>query len=298
MLGNKFFVGLIDDSKTVHIQVYESFHQLQTHQYQVVGIDKDSCFDIIHHYPIDIFLIDLHLDGFPMGGYDFARYIRRNPVTKNKPILFITSNTDPSVRVRARAAGANSFIPKPFSFQQLLSKINELLLIELQDKFSELIYLRLNTQNRFDFKKRSDMQHIIQANELLLEEILASSNPQHRKSIHRILALNAYAYYFLNHINKSILLLEKAYQQADDLLLKYIYKINLDFIRFDEDSLTFDFYQSQADLRYMIQSLTQNYHTASYFLPNPLLSILYNRLLFEFNLIQLSDSNEKNLIIA
>jgi putative two-component system response regulator len=66
---------------------------------------------------IDLVLLDLEMPG--MDGYEVARRLRKDPVSRDLPIVMVTSRDAREDRLRAVEAGANDFIGKPFELPEL-----------------------------------------------------------------------------------------------------------------------------------------------------------------------------------
>ena len=62
-----------------------------------------------------------------MDGYTATRQIRSNPGLRSIPIIAVTSYALSEEEKKARAAGCNDYVPKPFSPRQLLAKIRHYL---------------------------------------------------------------------------------------------------------------------------------------------------------------------------
>ena len=62
-----------------------------------------------------------------MDGWQAARILRADPEIKNTPILAATAMSRPSDLEAWIEAGCNDYILKPFTFDELLRKINALL---------------------------------------------------------------------------------------------------------------------------------------------------------------------------
>lgn len=75
--------------------------------------------------PFDVVLLDLMLPGV-LDGFGVIEHIRREPKTKELPILVISAMDDPESRERAAKLGATEFYGKPFRPLELLSEINRL----------------------------------------------------------------------------------------------------------------------------------------------------------------------------
>ncbi len=76
------------------------------------------------HRP-DLILMDIQLP--IMDGYEATRRIKANPDLKAIPIVVVTSYALSGDEAKARAAGCDAYVTKPYSPRQLLAKINEYL---------------------------------------------------------------------------------------------------------------------------------------------------------------------------
>jgi len=75
--------------------------------------------------PPDLILLDVMMPD--MDGYAVCREIRRNAVTANIPILFITADDSPENHQRAFSAGGNDFITKPVDEVVLKARVENLI---------------------------------------------------------------------------------------------------------------------------------------------------------------------------
>ena len=76
------------------------------------------------HRP-DLILMDIQLP--VMDGYEATRRIRAHPDLKHIPVIAVTSYALSGDEAKAREAGCDAYIAKPFSPRQLLGKVRELL---------------------------------------------------------------------------------------------------------------------------------------------------------------------------
>jgi two-component system cell cycle response regulator DivK len=60
-----------------------------------------------------------------MDGYEAMRRIRTDPALSSIPIIAVTSFTPSGEEKKARAAGCDDFVPKPYSPRELLAKIRQ-----------------------------------------------------------------------------------------------------------------------------------------------------------------------------
>ena len=74
------------------------------------------------HRP-DLILMDIQLP--VMDGYEATRRLKADPALRSIPIIVITSYALSGDENKARAAGCDAYVSKPFSTRKLLTKINE-----------------------------------------------------------------------------------------------------------------------------------------------------------------------------
>jgi two-component system cell cycle response regulator DivK len=73
----------------------------------------------------DLILMDIQLP--IMDGYEATRRIKGNPAYKDIPIIVVTSYALSGDEGKARDAGCDAYVTKPYSPRQLLAKIREYL---------------------------------------------------------------------------------------------------------------------------------------------------------------------------
>ena len=73
----------------------------------------------------DLILMDIQLP--VLDGYEATRRIKQNPELRAIPIIVVTSYALSGDDVKARSAGCDAYVAKPFSPRQLLGKIREFL---------------------------------------------------------------------------------------------------------------------------------------------------------------------------
>jgi two-component system, cell cycle response regulator DivK len=76
------------------------------------------------HRP-DLILMDIQLPG--LDGYEATRRIKANPALRQIPIIAVTSYALSGDEVKAKAAGCDGYVTKPFSPRALLAKVREYL---------------------------------------------------------------------------------------------------------------------------------------------------------------------------
>jgi diguanylate cyclase (GGDEF)-like protein len=72
------------------------------------------------HRP-DVVLLDVSLP--QVSGLDLCRLLRAQPSYQDLPILFVTANTSADMRIACFKAGADDYVTKPISREELLARI-------------------------------------------------------------------------------------------------------------------------------------------------------------------------------
>jgi len=73
----------------------------------------------------DLILMDIQLP--VMDGYAATRRIKTDPALKSIPVIAVTSYALSGEEKKAREAGCDDYVPKPYSPRQLLAKIRQYL---------------------------------------------------------------------------------------------------------------------------------------------------------------------------
>ncbi len=76
------------------------------------------------HRP-DLILMDIQMP--VLDGYEATRRIKADPALATIPIVAVTSYALSGDEQKARAAGCNDYIAKPYSPRQMLAKVREIL---------------------------------------------------------------------------------------------------------------------------------------------------------------------------
>lgn len=73
----------------------------------------------------DLFIVDLNMP--EMDGLTMIRHLRRLSQYDGVPILFLTTESDDTVKLAAKEAGATGWITKPFKAEQLVKVVKRVL---------------------------------------------------------------------------------------------------------------------------------------------------------------------------
>lgn len=92
---------------------------------QVCNDAESALVAIGREEPFDIIICDFMLPG--ISGLDLVERLRSTDKTRRTPILMISGHTNYAMDGRAKNAGANMFLNKPFTISQLRTAVNQLI---------------------------------------------------------------------------------------------------------------------------------------------------------------------------
>ncbi len=69
----------------------------------------------------DLILLDVRMPS--LDGFEVCEILKQNPTTSHIPIIFLTSATDPSEKIRAYELGASDYVTKPFNGRELSARV-------------------------------------------------------------------------------------------------------------------------------------------------------------------------------
>ncbi|MDR3125016.1 MAG: response regulator transcription factor [Endomicrobium sp.] len=87
--------------------------------------DTDEGYKKILQSKPDLAVLDIRMP--TVGGLEFARILRKDPMTKNIPIIMLTVESTEMCKVVGLENGADDYIVKPFSNRELVARIRSLL---------------------------------------------------------------------------------------------------------------------------------------------------------------------------
>ncbi|MBT3791221.1 MAG: response regulator [Alphaproteobacteria bacterium] len=98
---------------------------LEREGYAVSAVgDGDTALRILQQAPPGMLILDVMLPG--RNGFEILKAIRANGSLANLPVIILTAKGQEKDRKTALDLGANAFITKPFSNQDLVKQINRI----------------------------------------------------------------------------------------------------------------------------------------------------------------------------
>ena len=114
---------LADDSVTIQRVIELTFAE---EDIQVIAVgDGKQAIHRVQQDPPDIILADV---GMPeRDGYEVAMFVKQSPELKHIPVLLLTGAFEPIDEARARAAGCDGVLVKPFEPQLVINRVKDLI---------------------------------------------------------------------------------------------------------------------------------------------------------------------------
>ncbi|MEL7478309.1 MAG: response regulator [Pseudomonadota bacterium] len=111
----------IDDDKLVHKIIEDALAESCK---LIRAKNGDEGLRLALKYQPDIILLDVEMPG--MNGFEVCEKLKKSSETSAIPVMFLSSRTDISERMRGYNSGAADYIVKPFNREELLARINVL----------------------------------------------------------------------------------------------------------------------------------------------------------------------------
>ena len=121
--GDKRLIIIVEDDK----ELLRQLNWMLRADYEIhESSDRKSAMRLLYSITPDIVILDLHLPPFvetPEEGLCLLKIIKTlHPDSK---VIVISANTSHAVRVEVRKNGADSFLTKPFTMDELMSELME-----------------------------------------------------------------------------------------------------------------------------------------------------------------------------
>ena len=115
---------LIVDDETNAVVPIQFLMEQQGYRVMIAERGEDAL-DLIYQYKPDLVLLDIMLPG--IDGYEVCEIVRLDPNFRNVKIIFLTALGREVEIARGLALGADAYITKPYSNDELVTKVKELL---------------------------------------------------------------------------------------------------------------------------------------------------------------------------
>jgi response regulator RpfG family c-di-GMP phosphodiesterase len=115
---------LIVDDDTKVLEILEKSLTNRGHRVKLARDAEEALMQYKEHAP-DMVVLDIMLPD--MDGRDVLKIMRSSPEAKHIPVLFLSANSDPELKVSSLNSGAEDFLVKPFSLREFNAKVKKVL---------------------------------------------------------------------------------------------------------------------------------------------------------------------------
>ena len=113
-------IMLVDDSATILLSI-SSILSKAGYAVEKANCAAEGLKKFATGLKLDLLITDLNMPG--MNGIELIKEVRKLPACKFMPILFLTTESQQSKKMEAKAAGASGWIVKPATADELLNTI-------------------------------------------------------------------------------------------------------------------------------------------------------------------------------
>ena len=159
---NKTLILVVEDDRPIRNLIVTT---LKTHDYKYLAAENgfSAILEASSHNP-DIVLLDLGLPD--MEGVEVIKKIR---TWSNMPIIVISARSEDTDKIEALDAGADDYITKPFSVEELLARIRvtqrRLAVMQTGEQIAAAYRQVCEGNAAFRVKFMGDTSHLLEGNE-------------------------------------------------------------------------------------------------------------------------------------
>lgn len=169
--GKSYDILVVDDTpQNLHLLV----DILSRYNYKVRPVPNGKlALSAAEISPPDLIMLDIMMPG--LDGYQVCQQLKKNPKTKDIPVIFISANSESVDKVKAFSLGGADYITKPFQMHEVLIRIqNQLAISSLQQQLKAK-----NTQlDRALGKLKSSQKTVIESQKSLALDKIATGFSQ------------------------------------------------------------------------------------------------------------------------
>jgi len=142
LISDLHSILVVDDNE----QITEYIKQIFQDNFKIYKAENGlEGLNLTREFLPDIVISDVNMDG--LNGIDFCRAIKDDPALSHIPVILLTADPSPEIKLRGIEVGAYDFISKPFDKELFTAKINSIIKnrTNLQSYFYNEITLKSDT---------------------------------------------------------------------------------------------------------------------------------------------------------
>ncbi|WP_019986853.1 response regulator transcription factor [Rudanella lutea] len=123
MKNTKFTVLIADDEPNILLSL--EFLMKKEGYRVLIARDGAEAYELIQREKPDLLLLDIMMPH--MNGYELCQFVKQSPEHQHGKVIFLSAKSRESEIQKGYDAGADLYLPKPFSTRELMAKAHELL---------------------------------------------------------------------------------------------------------------------------------------------------------------------------
>lgn len=142
LISDLHSILVIDDNE----EIMEYIRQIFQDKFKIYkAVNGAEGLKICHEFLPDIIISDVNME--EMSGIDFCRVLKEEPSLSHIPVILLTADPSPEIKLKGIEVGAYDFIAKPFDKELFTAKINGIIKnrTNLQSYFYNEITLKSDT---------------------------------------------------------------------------------------------------------------------------------------------------------
>ena len=113
---------LLVDDEPLMVELMVNLLEEEGHEIITAPDGETALENLDEEERLDLILLDIMMPG--LDGFEICRMIKENPKTSHIPVVIVTAKNEDISRLRAIHSGADGYIAKPFSLDELVWKVN------------------------------------------------------------------------------------------------------------------------------------------------------------------------------
>ncbi len=90
----------------------------------LIARNSSEAYDLLQQHQPRVLLLDIMMPG--MNGYELCAFVRETPGFERTKVIFLSAKSKECDIKRGYDAGADLYLPKPFSTRELVAKVREM----------------------------------------------------------------------------------------------------------------------------------------------------------------------------
>lgn len=133
---------LVLDDEPMNIKLLDAMLKQESFFTRTASNGAEALESVKNNMP-DLVLLDVMMP--EIGGFEVTRQLKKDPKTRNIPIILITALNSDDDKSRGMAAGADEFLNKPVNKAELIARVNSLLNLKV---YREQLSCRLKSEKK------------------------------------------------------------------------------------------------------------------------------------------------------